>query len=137
MVFLRNGNNILFLVNKYNTYLVGQRAKKDNWIWQKKKLLHNNYNFGLVGKKNMTKNHGNTQVSTLNWVKVLQKENKQICNLKVFQYYVSYFVLNFKLKLGQKGFSLSFRRAKMATWLLQIPAVFRPNFRFAFIMGLN
>ena len=68
----------------------------------RKKLLHNNYNFGLVGKKYMTKNHGNTQVSTLNWVKVLKKEktkNKFVIQ-KVFQSYVSYFVLNFKLKLG-------------------------------------
>ena len=41
-----------------------------------------------LGKKNITKTHGNTQVSTLKWVKVLQKrkKKKQICNSKVFQY---------------------------------------------------
>ena len=132
------GTEITYFFWSTNTiHILQDSVRKKTTGFGRKKLLHNNYNFGLDGKKNMTKNHGNTQVSTLNWVKVLQKEknkNKFVIQ-KVFQSYVSYFVLNFKLKLGQKGFSLSFPRAKMATWLLQIPAVFRPNFHFAFIMG--
>ena len=64
-----------------------------------KKLLHNNYIFGLVGKKYDQKSRQHSSFNT----KLGQgtaKRKKQICNSKVFQYYVSYFVLNFKLKLG-------------------------------------
>ena len=69
-----------------------------------KKLLHNNYNFGLVGKKKTTKNHGNTQVSTLNWVKVhTAKRKKQICNSKVFQYVCILLCFEFQAQTWLEG----------------------------------
>ena len=83
MVFLRT--EITYFFGQQILYISCRIAcEKRQLDLAEKKLLHNNYNFGLVGKKYMTKNHGNTQVSTLNWVKVLQKEKNKFVIQKFF-----------------------------------------------------